>query len=154
MVLSDGFFLAALYAPTCRALTAWAAAGESIQRGRINWWMLAGLLPVAAGLVAYLAAAAVGLVDLVPGALPAALAAAPLAILGNCVSAFGEEVGWWGFLWPLLRDRSSFWRSSAMVGGVWWLYHAPLVLLGWYGSVAGLIAFTAALVGFVCSSAY
>jgi hypothetical protein len=30
---------------------------------------------------------------------------------------------------------------------VWWLYHAPLVLLGWYGVLGGL-PFTVAILGF------
>lgn len=148
-VPSDLLFLGVMYAPTCGALAAWAAAGGRIQWGRINWWVLAALLPVVVALLFYLAAAAVGLVELVPGALPAALAAAPVAIAVSCISAFGEEVGWRGFLWPLLRGRYGFWRTSAFVGAVWWFYHVPLVLLGWYGSVAGLVAFTVALVGFV-----
>ena len=34
------------------------------------------------------------------------------------------------------------------MGLVWWAYHLPLILLGWYGSVSGLAAFTVAIAGF------
>ena len=59
----------------------------------------------------------------------------------------GEEIGWRGFLWPLLRARLSYLRASLIVGVVWWLYHAPFVLFGWYGSAGGLPAFTISLAG-------
>ena len=39
-------------------------------------------------------------------------------------------------------------RSAALVDVVWWLYHVPLILFGWYGSVGGLPAFTIAIAGF------
>ncbi len=59
----------------------------------------------------------------------------------------GEESGWRGFLWPLMRQRWSFLVSALVIGAVWWTYHAPLIILGWYGSLAGLPAFTVAIAG-------
>jgi uncharacterized protein len=60
-----------------------------------------------------------------------------LALLGgliagitiNAVAGFGEELGWRGFLqkeWAFL----GFWRSSVLIGVVWGLWHAPLILQG------------------------
>jgi membrane protease YdiL (CAAX protease family) len=47
----------------------------------------------------------------------------------NAVAGFGEELGWRGFLqkeWAFL----GFWRSSLLIGLVWGLWHAPLILQG------------------------
>ncbi len=47
----------------------------------------------------------------------------------NAVAGFGEELGWRGFLqreWAFL----GFWRSSLLIGFVWGLWHAPLILQG------------------------
>ena len=47
----------------------------------------------------------------------------------NAVAGLGEELGWRGFLhkeWAFL----GFWRSSVLIGLVWGLWHAPLILQG------------------------
>lgn len=47
----------------------------------------------------------------------------------NAVFAFGEELGWRGLLqreWAPM----GFWRSSLLIGLVWGLWHAPLILKG------------------------
>lgn len=45
----------------------------------------------------------------------------------NAVTGFGEELGWRGFL---LRElgHMGFWRSSAIIGFIWGLWHAPIIL--------------------------
>ena len=47
----------------------------------------------------------------------------------NAVAGFGEELGWRGFL---LREWAymGFWRSSILIGFVWGVWHAPLILHG------------------------
>ncbi len=145
---SDALFLVLMFAPTAGALLARFAAKGRIQWGRPNLWLLAGLLPAAAVLGAYLLGSVFGWDTENPDVLRAALVAAPLAIATAALSAVGEEIGWRGFLWPTLRDRSGFWRVSLIVGVIWWIYHVPLILLGWYGSIAGLAAFTVAIAGF------
>jgi membrane protease YdiL (CAAX protease family) len=47
----------------------------------------------------------------------------------NAIVAFGEELGWRGFL---LRELShmGFWRSSAIIGLVWGVWHFPIILQG------------------------
>ena len=47
----------------------------------------------------------------------------------NAVAGFGEELGWRGFLVKELSFMG-FWKSSALIGLIWGLWHAPLVLLG------------------------
>jgi uncharacterized protein len=47
----------------------------------------------------------------------------------NAIFAFGEELGWRGFL---LKELSfmGFWKSSAIIGFIWGVWHAPLILHG------------------------
>lgn len=142
------FFLVLMAAPTVGALLARFVGGGRIRWGRPNWWILAGLLPAIVALLAYLLTAALGWVELDTGVLWGALASSPLLIGSACISAIGEEIGWRGFLWPTLRERNDFWRTSLIIGPVWWLYHLPIILLGWYGTLAGLPAFTVAIAGF------
>ena len=48
----------------------------------------------------------------------------------NAIAAFGEESGWRGFL---LRELSSysFIKASIIIGIIWGLWHAPIILLGY-----------------------
>ncbi|MFO7953154.1 MAG: CPBP family intramembrane glutamic endopeptidase [Bacillota bacterium] len=47
----------------------------------------------------------------------------------NAVAAFGEELGWRGFL---LKETAAagFWESALFIGFIWGIWHAPLVLMG------------------------
>jgi len=47
----------------------------------------------------------------------------------NAILGFGEELGWRGFL---LKEFAfmGFWKSSALIGFIWGIWHAPLILLG------------------------
>ena len=47
----------------------------------------------------------------------------------NAVAGFGEELGWRGFLQNEL-GYLGFWKSSALIGGIWGIWHAPLILQG------------------------
>ncbi len=47
----------------------------------------------------------------------------------NALFAFGEEAGWRGFLYMEMRQWG-FWKMSGMVGILWGLWHAPLILRG------------------------
>jgi len=47
----------------------------------------------------------------------------------SALVAFGEELGWRGFLQRLLPVLG-FWRGSLAIGCVWGLWHAPLILRG------------------------
>ncbi|MHB8086186.1 MAG: CPBP family intramembrane glutamic endopeptidase [Dehalococcoidia bacterium] len=47
----------------------------------------------------------------------------------NAVLGFGEELGWRGFLLKQFGFMG-FWKSSALIGFIWGIWHAPLILLG------------------------
>lgn len=146
---NQALFPVIMFAPTVGALLARFFGGGRIQWGRPNLWILAGVIPSVTALGAYLLATLAGWVSLDPSRLWMALAIAPLSILIGSLSAVGEEIGWRGFLWPTLRARIGFWRTGLIIFLIWWTYHVPVILLGWYGSLAGLPAFTVAIAGFV-----
>jgi membrane protease YdiL (CAAX protease family) len=47
----------------------------------------------------------------------------------NAVAGFGEELGWRGFLQKEFAYMG-FWKSSATIGVIWGIWHAPLILQG------------------------
>ncbi len=141
-------FVVVMVAPTVGALLARYLGPGVIQWGRLSWWTLAGLIPAAAVLGVYLAGVLLGWDADASSVFPDALTTAGVSILGASLLALGEEIGWRGFLWPLLRRRQSYLWTSLLIGVIWWLYHVPFVIFGWYGSVGGLPAFTVSLAGF------
>lgn len=54
----------------------------------------------------------------------------PLGALFNAPLAFGEELGWRGWLLPALRPLGT-WPALLVSGAFWGLWHAPLILLGY-----------------------
>lgn len=47
----------------------------------------------------------------------------------NALFAFGEEIAWRDFLVKELKD-CSFWKQSLIIGSLWGVWHAPLILMG------------------------
>jgi uncharacterized protein len=47
----------------------------------------------------------------------------------NAVAAFGEELGWRGFLVREYKELN-FWSAALRIGFIWGLWHAPLILMG------------------------
>jgi uncharacterized protein len=47
----------------------------------------------------------------------------------NALAAFGEETGWRGFLLKNLKDMS-FFKVALIIGFIWGIWHAPLILMG------------------------
>ena len=68
----------------------------------------------------------------------------------NTVFAFGEEFGWRGYLlWELAP--LGFWKASLVIGAVWGIWHAPVILAGYnYPSfpVFGVLVMTLACIAF------
>src|SRR5258708_1331676 len=61
-------------------------------------------------------------------ALPALfLLLATVGVLGSCISALGEELGWRGFLVPQLANVASFPRVALIGGTIWALWHYPII---------------------------
>lgn len=58
------------------------------------------------------------------------IASIPLGALINSIFAFGEELGWRGWLLPALRPLG-VWPALLLSGVLWGLWHSPLILLGY-----------------------
>ena len=57
----------------------------------------------------------------------------PVIVAQATFSAFGEELGWRGFLVSALSPLG-FWPMAIISGALWGVWHAPLILLGYnYG---------------------
>lgn len=50
-------------------------------------------------------------------------------VLNTVIITLNEELGWRGFLQPKLAGMG-FWPMSVLIGAVWGLWHAPIVLMG------------------------
>lgn len=77
-----------------------------------------------------------GLEGVLPPGVPASayamisFAVLPLNVIVATLAAFGEELGWRGFLTTALAPLG-FWRSAAVSGVLWGVWHAPIILLGY-----------------------
>lgn len=121
---------------------------------RVIWLMVAGWLvpPLLVGL-GILLSAALGFVQLdltfaafaaelekaVPAGTPlppvqvivfAQFAMIPVGGLFNSLFAFGEELGWRGWLLPALRPLGT-WPALILSGVIWGAWHSPVILLGY-----------------------
>jgi membrane protease YdiL (CAAX protease family) len=54
----------------------------------------------------------------------------PVAALVNSILAFGEELGWRGWLLPTLRPLGT-WPALLLSGVIWGFWHSPVILLGY-----------------------
>lgn len=114
------------------------------RRGAAGWLVLAVVAPVILAVVAVAITAVSRGASLLPATgAPAALLVAfvtPIVLGGG----LGEEIGWRGFMLPVLQDRMSPIRASAIVGFWWGLWHTPAFLVpssGKSGGIMGLFLF-------------
>jgi membrane protease YdiL (CAAX protease family) len=72
-----------------------------------------------------------------------------LGLLSRAIGAFGEEVGWRGFLTPRLYKLFGIKVTSILVGLIWIIWHIPLMIMTDYGgefSLLKIILFTIGLI--------
>ena len=48
----------------------------------------------------------------------------------NAIAAFGEELGWRGFLLKEFKEMH-FFNAAIIIGFIWGIWHAPLILMGY-----------------------
>ncbi len=109
--------------------------------GRPKWLALAYLLPVAYAGVAYGVVWAAGWGAFTTAHLPQGTAtgtfivkAATLGVCMSLLSATGEEIGWRGVLVPQLSRVTGFTGTALISGGIWALWHTPVLLFADYNS--------------------
>ena len=59
---------------------------------------------------------------------------ATAGVVINCLAAMGEEIGWRGFLLTELRQLMPVRQASAVIGVIWFLYHAPVIVFSDYNN--------------------
>ena len=152
---ASGLSALAMLIPLAAVAVTWLIAKEPMFRNlgisfKVNRWWFAGWL-----LIPILALAIMGASALMPGESWSpdneTVAAAMKQIPGNmgtwgyigitlisgllagmtinAVFAFGEEIGWRGYLMELFKGQG-FIRTSVVTGAIWGLWHAPLILNG------------------------
>lgn len=52
-----------------------------------------------------------------------------IGVIINTIFTLGEELGWRGFLYNETKQMG-FWKSNLLIGIIWGLWHAPLILQG------------------------
>ncbi|MGO3319603.1 MAG: CPBP family intramembrane glutamic endopeptidase [Microbacterium gubbeenense] len=106
----------------------WSAIGVRPVARTIGSAGIALVVFVAVPLLTIVVASVLGLVEIaaVEGAATAALLVLPLSIVWM-VFAFGEEIGWRGYLTSTLAPLG-FWRSTLAIGAFWAAWHLPLTL--------------------------
>lgn len=146
-----------MYTPTLGCIIARLAGREGFRDVSFTWGGSGGtrasltalLFPVAIGLVAYGLSWMTGLTTFgVPESGRLASIANPelrfVAMLGfaltigtvmSCISAFGEEVGWRGYMVPRLV-QAQVPKPDVISGFVWCFWHVPLILWGGYATSA------------------
>lgn len=71
--------------------------------------------------------------------------------VSSTARALGEEIGWRGYLTPLLTERLGFWGGTLVTSVIWTVWHLPLLLNGDYNNGASplysLVCFTVLVVG-------
>ncbi|MDS2174157.1 CPBP family glutamic-type intramembrane protease [Nesterenkonia sp. CL21] len=108
----------------------WAASGATL-RGRSGSILAVSLVALIAlvitAVVPLLASGAAGMIELrwVEGAALAALLTLPVAVV-FMIPVAGEELAWRGYLTSLL-SRHRFAATTALIGGLWALWHLPLL---------------------------
>lgn len=54
-----------------------------------------------------------------------------LGVTVNSAVALGEEIGWRGYMYTVLRENYSMTWTAVIIGATWGLWHAPLILSGY-----------------------
>ena len=144
-----------LAAITVRLVSERSVAGIGFAPGRPVWLLIALALPFAYALPPYLLAWGSGLGAFAPerwpavlpyklqasGALPALLLIFTAGLMDKTVRALGEETGWRGLLVPELLKVTSFRNASLISGGIWALWHFPLIIFADYKAAGTPVAF-------------
>jgi membrane protease YdiL (CAAX protease family) len=106
--------------------------------GRTRWQLWSYFLPVLYVGAAHGAAWAFGLAGFTDASadkiVVQVLSALALGTVLGSIFAFGEEIGWQGYLVPRLYGRLGFTKTAFIRGIIWSVWHYPLIIGGVYGT--------------------
>ncbi len=153
-ILGLPVWLIAIWSPNISALIIWACRKNIISNlqlafslPKFSFWSLIILIPV-------LVSGALIAIKLVKG-VPIEWAnfkvsyILPLIFINLLMGPLGEEIGWRGLLYPLVKETFGWMASAVFVGVIWALWHAPL----WFiDSPQSRIPFWAFSINVVCLS--
>lgn len=111
------------------------------------------VLPFVITVPFYMLASVAGFCGLMPSALKGQIPGLLVLFLSVLGRAFGEEIGWRGFLFPRLRKQFSFPVACLITGFIWSAWHYAVIVQGGYLDAtqvplgAALILFTLGLTG-------
>ncbi len=129
----DGLIAVLMFVPAIASVVARLALGEGFSdvsfrlggRRGLGAVGIALVFPVAIGLVAYGIAWTTGLAGFDARPSSGMVVSFAVGLVIGLVLAAGEEIGWRGYLLPLLADRRS---ASAAVGVLHGVWHLPLII--------------------------
>lgn len=141
-----GMWLPGLAALATRLIATRSLRGMGWGAGPVGYYGLAYLLPLLYGGAPFVIAVASGNGAWNPGAwariaadhgLPASATLGLAAlfsvnVLGNLAGGLGEEIGWRGFLVPVLAKSFGFWGVAAISWAIWFGFHLPVILADGY----------------------
>lgn len=145
-----------MWCPGLAALLTCATFNKSVRGlgwgwGGTRFQVSAYLLPIAYALVAYGAVWILGFGGIDESFTRNWLPWLAIGTLIGLFAALGEEIGWRGFLVERLASMTSFTNVALISGGIWAIWHMPLILFadynagapGWYS----VLCFTVMVVG-------
>lgn len=87
--------------------------------------------------------------DPVPAVVYIAIASV-IGLLSSCLSAVGEELGWRGFMYPVMERVMGRKRALLLGGLTWAVWHMPIMIAGLYQAntqlMYGLLMFTVQII--------
>lgn len=127
-------WLIAIWSPNMAAIIIWLAqkkALPSIQAAfsipQFSWWLILILIPLSvAGVLLIIEVSKGNTIQWSNFKLSYFL---PLVFINLIMGPLGEELGWRGFLYPILKSNYGWMASALAVGAIWAIWHAPLWFL-------------------------
>lgn len=153
--IQEGLVLLFMFVPAFSAILARLVTRQRITFGKpsAKTLLLAFIPPLAVGAV-------YGVLALIPGTtmeffgIDIGISFLLIGIAQATAFAFGEELGWRGYLLPQLRRTRSFFVANVIVLVIWFAYHVPVIFApGLYSNPgiplwANLLFFAMAITGF------
>jgi CAAX protease family protein len=122
--------------------------GFTLSRRALPWMVGALVIPLSYALLIHGLLSALGYVQL--GTKNVSMVFVLIGLLLSLLTATGEEIGWRGFLAPVMAERFGFLRGNLLVGLLWATYHVPAMWFASYADkpgIAGVSCFVITMVG-------